>query len=194
VSGAIRCLKASSSRWEVVNPAAKLEWLSQTVYSSTQNTAVRPLLSDRDKFPDGSREYEYILEYCFKAPQAGDVIVRFPLLNQMIYESVFGAQFYMLYDSQKRLIGTGDAHPEAIKLTAVGDYLVCYHCDAHSLRSSRHIDHVHRASVNSHTFTHTHTLSLSRCDSVYGTMNPSYSKAYHKCRPWWSSNSKTRLR
>jgi tripeptidyl-peptidase II len=124
VSGAIRCLKASSSRWEVVNPAAKLEWLSQTVYSSTQNTAVRPLLSDRDKFPDGSREYEYILEYCFKAPQAGDVIVRFPLLNQMIYESVFGSQFYMLYDSQKRLIGTGDAHPEAIKLTAVGDYLV----------------------------------------------------------------------
>ena len=103
---------------------AKLEWLQQTALPSSSTAIVRPLSSDRDRFPDGSREYDLLLEYSIKAPQAGDLQVRFPLLNSVLYEAVFGSQFFMLYDERKRLIGTGDAWPDVIKLASAGDYIV----------------------------------------------------------------------
>jgi hypothetical protein len=56
-----------------------------------------------------------ILSYDIDQSEGGDVTVRFPALQGILYESAFVGQFFCLYDVSKRLIGVGDAWPKAIK-------------------------------------------------------------------------------
>ena len=47
------------------------------------------------------------------------------LLSDMLYENPYGGQLWMLYDSNKQLLGTGDAYAKnyCVKLEK-GDYVI----------------------------------------------------------------------
>jgi hypothetical protein len=47
---------------------------------------------------------------------SGELLPRFPGLQGSLYESQFHAQFFMVFDSKKKLLGVGDAWPSAVKV------------------------------------------------------------------------------
>eukprot|EP00943_MAST-04B_sp_MAST-4B-sp1_P009305 g9305.t1 len=69
---------------------------------------------DRDLMPAGRLIYNLNLNYTFNQEKSGKVIIRAPPLNNLLYEAGFGSQLYTIYDSNNRLIGTGDAFEETI--------------------------------------------------------------------------------
>lgn len=103
------------------SPAGKLDkWLT-TVMPSVQGV-VTPL-GERDVLPAGTPIYQMILEYSFEQPCNCNVTPRWTALNQILYESQFNGQFYMVYNSKKVLVACGEAYPEAAKLDK-GKYTV----------------------------------------------------------------------
>ena len=46
----------------------------------------------------------------------------FPLLNNLLYESEYESQLWMLYDANKRWVATGDTFPHALPKLAKGEY------------------------------------------------------------------------
>ena len=71
-------------------------------------------LNERDLMPNDRLIYKLVLEYSFNQEDSGKINVRAPRLNDLLYESNFGSQFYYVYDENKRLVGTGDAFEETI--------------------------------------------------------------------------------
>ena len=98
-----------------ITPAAKLDkWVSVT--KPSQQGKVLPLGS-RDVLPDGTRCYQLVIEYEFDQPEDGEVTLRWQGMQGVLYESDFHAQFFMIYDNKKKLLGAGDAFPSAVKIT-----------------------------------------------------------------------------
>lgn len=104
-----------------VTPVCKLDKWHTTI--SPVNLGVVDPLGERDILFDGTHLYCMHLEYVFEQTEAGDVIPRFPGLQGVLYESRYHAQFFMVYDSNKRYVGKGDAWPSKIKLVK-GKYTV----------------------------------------------------------------------
>eukprot|EP00808_Paulinella_micropora_P028965 g4430.t1 len=80
-------------------------------------------LYECETMSDGKFGYELLLEYNWTANSKVKVTPRMPLLNGYLYESAFDAQFWMLFDDKKRLVGSGDCWPEAVEV-AKGSYLL----------------------------------------------------------------------
>jgi tripeptidyl-peptidase-2 len=51
------------------------------------------------------------LSYNFTIYKSTEVTANFPLLSDVLYESEFESQLWMLYNSHKQLIYSGDAYP-----------------------------------------------------------------------------------
>lgn len=108
---------------EELAPSAKLDrWQTRLAPASA---SVKPLGAARDVLPDGKQVYQLVLEYKFSVAEAGgeEVTPRAPLLNGVLYESPFEAQFFMTYDGSKKLLGCGDAWPGSVKCPK-GDVVV----------------------------------------------------------------------
>ena len=102
-----------------------VDWGLEPSASLTKvRTQLRPIKSSiqplprgpRDTLPQGRQIYEVILTYAITIPAKGKAKPTFPYLNGRLYESDFGAQLWMLYDSNKKNIASGDAWPDATKL------------------------------------------------------------------------------
>ncbi|CAH0562147.1 unnamed protein product [Brassicogethes aeneus] len=80
-------------------------------------------LTERDIIPPSRQVYELILTYNFTLVKQCEVSPNFAPLSDTLYESEFESQFWQLYDTNKQLLGCGDAYPSkyAIKLDK-GDY------------------------------------------------------------------------
>jgi len=72
---------------------------------------------------EGKRVYELVLEYPYKLDEDGEVTPQALLLNDKLYESIFEGQMILIFDSNKRLMGSTDAWPTPIKLKK-GEYLL----------------------------------------------------------------------
>jgi len=104
-----------------VSPSGKLDkWIS--VVKPVAVGKISPL-GERDVLPDGKILYSLVLEYEVDLADAFEVVCRFPALQGILYESEFHAQFYMIYDAKKMLMGVGDAWPSYVKL-GKGKYTV----------------------------------------------------------------------
>lgn len=75
-------------------------------------------LTARDVIPPYRQIYELVLVYNFTLTKGSEVSPNLALLSDVLYESEFESQLWMLYDTNKQLLGCGDAYP----------LMVCYYC------------------------------------------------------------------
>ncbi|KAG0562456.1 hypothetical protein M758_9G144800 [Ceratodon purpureus] len=85
-----------------------------------------PLSATRDKLTDGRQINALTLTYKFSITEGGNVTPRLPILNDRMYDNEFESQFFMLCDSNKRVLATGDVYPTSVKLSK-GDYTLLLH-------------------------------------------------------------------
>eukprot|EP00698_Gefionella_okellyi_P021016 TRINITY_DN6698_c0_g1_i1.p1 TRINITY_DN6698_c0_g1~~TRINITY_DN6698_c0_g1_i1.p1 ORF type:complete len:1274 (-),score=325.43 TRINITY_DN6698_c0_g1_i1:47-3868(-) len=108
-------------RVEDLNPAAQLKRLQRSVRPTSAK--VQPLRGQRDRLPDGRQISELVLEYSFNVPEAGDVLLRVPPINSYLYDAELESPVsFMLFDANKKFIGSSEYRPKAIKLSK-GDYV-----------------------------------------------------------------------
>ncbi|CAB3241271.1 unnamed protein product [Arctia plantaginis] len=107
-------------RLQDVQPAAQLKY-SEAVTRPT-DSRLAPL-SPRDRLPPARQIYQLLNTYVFHVAKATEVSPIISLLCDMLYESEFESQMWMLYNSCKQLMAVGDAYPSkySVKLEK-GDY------------------------------------------------------------------------
>ena len=69
-----------------------------------------------DTLPAGRQIYRLSLTYEFQQSQTGLVTPRFPANDDLLYDSQYGTQLWMLFDSAKRLVASDDIWPSPVKL------------------------------------------------------------------------------
>lgn len=82
-------------------------------------------LTARDVIPKGRQIYEMLLSYSFHLNKATEVSPNYAILSDVLYESEFESQLWLLFDSNKQLLGCGDSYPSkySVKLEK-GDYSI----------------------------------------------------------------------
>jgi tripeptidyl-peptidase-2 len=106
---------SSQLRDETVAPKLKVDTWQQKVRPDPALTTLRPM-GERDLLPKNRQVFQLVLTYTITQEADGDVTPRFPTLNGVLYESAYMAQMYMIFDSDKKLLGCGDAWPEKCKV------------------------------------------------------------------------------
>eukprot|EP01090_Pellita_catalonica_P021398 TRINITY_DN7997_c0_g1_i1.p1 TRINITY_DN7997_c0_g1~~TRINITY_DN7997_c0_g1_i1.p1 ORF type:complete len:1175 (-),score=236.91 TRINITY_DN7997_c0_g1_i1:46-3237(-) len=106
----------SMLRRETVSPVVEFSKIQHPM--RPQSYAIRLLPDARDTLPDGRQISEMVLTYEFKLGSASEVTPVLPLFSALLYESPYEAQFWMIFDTSKKLVATGDFRPEAVKLAA----------------------------------------------------------------------------
>jgi tripeptidyl-peptidase-2 len=108
---------------EEVLPAVTLRTHVQPIRPS--ESKIRCLSCSRDTLPDNRQVSALELTYNFNKAKAGEVVPDFCLLSNLLYENVYESQLWMLYDSNKQLLQSGDAytHQYSVKLEK-GDYTI----------------------------------------------------------------------
>ena len=66
--------------------------------------------------PNAVKTYELVLEYTLKLDDAASVTPRALMLQNHLYEAALESQLIQIFDKEKRIVGTTDAWPEAVKL------------------------------------------------------------------------------
>lgn len=99
-------------RSEEILPAVTLKTSVQILKPS--DSKVNPL-SERDVIPVGRQIYELVLSYDFHLSKAAEVMPNSPLLSDILYESEFESQLWLLFDSNKMLLAAGDAYPSKVR-------------------------------------------------------------------------------
>ncbi|XP_047041044.1 tripeptidyl-peptidase 2 [Helicoverpa zea] len=116
----VRAVRLRALRQQDVLPTATLKY-QEPVLRPTESK-LTPLTA-RDVIPPSRQIYQLINTYNFHIAKATEVSPIISLLSDMLYESEFESQMWMLYNSNKQLMMTGDAYPSkyTIKLEK-GDY------------------------------------------------------------------------
>lgn len=117
---AVRGVLLRALRLQDVQPTAQLKYSEPVIRPA--ESKLTPLTS-RDVIPPGRQIYQLINTYNFHVAKATEVSPIISLLCDMLYESEFESQMWMLYNSCKQLMAVGDAYPSkySVKLEK-GDY------------------------------------------------------------------------
>lgn len=93
------------------------------------DTKVSPLRL-RDIIPPARQIYELQLTYTFHIAKATEVMPNATLLSDLLYESEYESQMWMIYDANKQLICCGDAYPSKVIHLNLAKllFLMNYHC------------------------------------------------------------------
>ncbi|RZC37164.1 tripeptidyl-peptidase 2 [Asbolus verrucosus] len=121
----IHSIEVTSLQGEEILPSITLKNSVQILKPS--EAKVSPLTS-RDVIPPNRQIYELLLVYNFTLTKSTEVSPNVALLSDVLYESEFESQLWLLFDSNKQLLGCGDAYPSkyTIKLEK-GDYVIRLH-------------------------------------------------------------------
>ncbi|CAH3119853.1 unnamed protein product [Pocillopora meandrina] len=114
-----------------VKTALREEQINPTVSLKTHAQPIRPseykinALGSRDVLPNGRQIFALTLTYNFHQSKAGEVSPNATYLSDLLYESEYESQLWMIFDSNKRMLGSGDAFPDrySVKLEK-GDYVL----------------------------------------------------------------------
>ncbi|EDW08466.2 tripeptidyl-peptidase 2 [Drosophila mojavensis] len=93
---------------EEVQPSLQLK--TAAVVLKPSEAKISPLSATRDVIPEGRQIYQNMLVYNLNVNKAADVALYAPLFNDLLYEAEFESQMWMLFDVNKTLLATGDAH------------------------------------------------------------------------------------
>lgn len=109
-------------RSEEVSPLVALKNAVQVL---KPNEAKITPLTERDMLPKGRQIYQNILTYSLHLGKQQEVAINVPSLSQVLYESKFESQLWMIFDANKTMVGCGDAYSATnfIKLDK-GDYVI----------------------------------------------------------------------
>ncbi|KAJ8930438.1 hypothetical protein NQ314_016765 [Rhamnusium bicolor] len=118
----IHTVEVKTLQGEEISPTINLKNSVQILKPSEGKIAP---LSSRDIIPPCRQIYELVLVYNFVLSKQCEVSPNLALLSDMLYESEYESQFWLLYDTNKQLMGCGDAYPSkySIKLEK-GDYSI----------------------------------------------------------------------
>ncbi|KAF9420359.1 hypothetical protein HW555_003420 [Spodoptera exigua] len=116
----LRAVTLRALRHQDLQPAAQLKYSEPAVRPS--ESKIVPLTA-RDVIPPSRQIYQLVNTYNFHIAKATEVSPIISLLCDMLYESEFESQMWMLYNSCKQLMATGDAYPSkySVKLEK-GEY------------------------------------------------------------------------
>ncbi|KAK2578923.1 hypothetical protein KPH14_011132 [Odynerus spinipes] len=116
----------SSLRSEEVVPCVTLK-SSVQILKPTDSKIVP--LRIRDVIPPARQIYEIQLTYTFHSAKATEVTPNAALLSDLLYESEYESQMWMIYDTNKQLVACGDAYPSkyTIQKLEKGDYTLKMH-------------------------------------------------------------------
>jgi len=110
---------------EEISPEIKLKSTVQVLRPQESRVVT---LGCRDILPPARHTYELQLQYAITIAKATEITVNLPLLSDVLYESEFESQMWHLYDSNKRMVGSGDAFPSNWSLKVEkGDYVLKVH-------------------------------------------------------------------
>ncbi|MGD9857392.1 MAG: tripeptidyl peptidase II, partial [Planctomycetaceae bacterium] len=109
----------SNVRRERCEPSAALTTLRRLYRPASSE--MEPLTSDRDRQLDGGPTHRLVLTYEFSQPSEGDVTIRVPELDGLLYDAPVESHEWLLFDANKALVATDDMYPEPLTL-AEGDY------------------------------------------------------------------------
>ncbi|XP_058831362.1 tripeptidyl-peptidase 2 [Topomyia yanbarensis] len=107
---------------EEVLPSVSLK--SAVIVLKPSDTKITPLTA-RDVLYPGRQIYQNVLTYNLHLNKSQEVAFHAPLFSSVLYESEFESQFWMIFDSNKMMVGCGDAYSNDnyLKLEK-GDYTV----------------------------------------------------------------------
>lgn len=82
-------------------------------------------LTERDVVPPGRQIYQNVFTYNLTLSKPYEVALHAPFFSNVLYESEFESQLWMLFDSNKMQVGCGDAYSNNnyVKLEK-GDYVI----------------------------------------------------------------------
>ncbi|CAL8107213.1 unnamed protein product [Orchesella dallaii] len=108
---------------EEVQPAASLKY--QVALLRPTDSKIMALTEPRDMIPNGRIIYELQNTYSFTLTKPTEVTINCSLLSDVLYESEYESQLWMLFDANKRYLHCGDAYPTKwnVKLEK-GEYFV----------------------------------------------------------------------
>ncbi|XP_071511287.1 tripeptidyl-peptidase 2-like [Diadema antillarum] len=119
-NGVRKLFVKSNLRVEELSPSISIKNCVQPLRPN--DCEFRPLGS-RDVLPKGRQIYELILTYNFHQSKTSEITPNCPLLSDLLYESEYESQLWMLFDGNKRYMGSGDAYPHQYTLKLdKGDY------------------------------------------------------------------------
>jgi hypothetical protein len=121
VSGMVRVANTLGAGIVEIHPSAKLEkWVAVVKPVAPGKVST---LGERDALmTDGPGRtadtplYQLVLEYDVDLAEPAEVTPTWPSLQGILYESDYLAQFFLIFDSRRKLMGQGDAWPSATKL------------------------------------------------------------------------------
>ncbi|GAB1601216.1 tripeptidyl-peptidase 2-like, partial [Argonauta hians] len=107
--GIARCNVKATLRHEEICPTVCLKTLAQPLRPAEHK--LRSLNGPRDLLPEGRQIYAVELTYNFHLSKGEEVTPDCSLLSDLLYESEYESQLWMLFDSNKHFICAGDAYP-----------------------------------------------------------------------------------
>lgn len=95
-------------------PRAKL--VTRRRMLTPKSSTRRVLQNEREGLPSGRPVQELVLEYEFEQKEAGEVTIRVPSEEDLLYDATTGGYVLVVFDEHERRVGFDDVYPDPIEL------------------------------------------------------------------------------